>query len=298
MKQEVPKIPNLKVLCLTLGISENDLVSVLQNIDSYYYRLEKIKKDHKGVPVLDKEGKPKIRVLYPSEGLLKIIQQKISKRILLKVVLPINIKGGVKGADNIKNASYHIGNKYKFATDLKDFFPSISEKTVFHTFRRLGYVPKISEFLAKLITYQGYVPQGAPTSTAIANLVFLPIDQKIIAFCDERKIKYSRFVDDLSFSAAFDFRAESISLIKMVTPSFKISRKKTFFTSGKAKFTGLWVGVSSLDVDEAFKQRMNDDPKKKDGETTPRTRYYRRVRNSKQAKNAKNNTTAPKTIHQ
>ena len=172
---------------------------------------------------------------------------------------------------------------------MKDFFPSISDLVVFQMFRRLGYYPNISAALTKLVTYQGAVPQGSPTSTDIANLVFLPIDYEIIVFCQERKIKYSRFVDDLSFSAAFEFKEECFSIIKMITPHFQISRKKTFFTSGKAKFTGLWVGVSSLNVDDAFKQKMTDDALQQKGQITPRGRYYKRVRNA-----MKNINKAPK----
>lgn len=280
MNQSPPKIPSLKVLGYVLGVAESDLNEVLKDIDKYYYRDEKPKFDGKGFPVLDKNGKPKIRVLYPSTGYLKRIQKRIRIKILTKVNLPKSIKGGVKRQDNIKNARYHVGHKYKFATDLKDFFPSISDLIVFQMFCRLGYFPNISEALTKLVTYQGAVPQGAPTSTDIANLVFLPIDYEIIAFCQERNIKYSRFVDDLSFSAAFDFREEALSLIKMITPHFQISRKKTFFTSGKAKFTGLWVGVSSLDVDDPFKQKMADDTLQQKGQNTPRRRYYKRVRNA------------------
>ncbi len=284
MRQDLPKIPNLKVLCLILGITESDLTQVLQSIDSYYYRFEKPKLDEKNLPTLDKNGKPKTRILYPSSGLLKTIQGRIRKKILTKVHLPKNIKGGVKKQDNIKNAGYHVGNKYKFATDLKDFFPSISEKAVFHTFKELGYYPHVSKILAKLVTFQGKVPQGAPSSTDIANLVFLHIDQKIIFFCQSRNIKYTRFVDDLSFSAAFDFLEESRALIKMITPYFKISREKTFYTSGKAKFTGIVVGNSSLDLDESFKQKMKKDSIIAEGKLTPRGRYYRRVRNAKRSK--------------
>lgn len=290
MNPSPPKIPNIKVLSHILGVAESDLNEVLKDINKYYYRDEKPKLDGRGLPVLDKNGKPKIRVLYPSTGLLKKIQVRVRIKILTTINLPKNIKGGIKGQDNIKNARYHVGNKYKFATDLKDFFPSISEPVVFQMFRRLGYYPNVSDALTKLVTYQGAVPQGSPTSTDIANLVFLPIDYEIMAFCQERKIKYSRFVDDLSFSAAFDFREESFSLIKMITPHFRISRKKTFFTCGKAKFTGLWVGVSSLNVDDAFKQKMVDDALQQKGQITPRGRYYKRVRNA-----MKNANKAPKS---
>ena len=291
MNSSLPKIPNIKVLSLILGVAENDLNEVLKDIDKYYYRDEKPKLDEKGFPVFDKNGKAKVRVLFPSTGLLKKIQGRVRIRILTTMRLPKNIKGGVKGEDNIKNARYHVGNKYKFATDLKDFFPSISESVVFKMFRWLGYYPKVADALTKLVTYQGAVPQGAPTSTDIANLVFLPIDYEIITFCQERKIKYSRFVDDLSFSAAFDFKEESFFLVRMISPHFRISRKKTFFTSGKAKFTGLWVGVSSLNVDDAFYQKMIDDSIQQKEQITPRRRYYKRVRNAmKNANKALKNT--------
>lgn len=286
MNQSLPKIPNTKVLCLTIGIPEESLTELLANIETYYYQKEEQKLDQEGLPILNKEGIPKVRILNPSTGLLKKVQSKIKNRILAKVQMPNNIRGGVRGQDNIKNARYHVGNKFKFATDLKDFFPSISEIAVFETFIRLGYYPKVSEVLSKLLTYRGKVPQGAPTSTHIANIVFLPIDYKIISFCGDRGIKYTRYIDDLSFSAPYDFLKECSVLIKIIAPHFKISRKKTFYTSGKAKFTGLWVGNNSLDVDEMFKQKMQAETTDIKGQSSPRAHYYKRVKNAMKNKKA------------
>lgn len=291
MNQILPKIPNINALCYVLGVKKTDLDSLLSDPEKYYYKTVKTKVNAEGVPVLDKFGNPKVRILFPSTGLLKSVQSKIRKKILTQVTLPRNIKGGVKGQDNIKNARFHVGNKYKFATDLRDFFPSISEASVAKMFRSLGYYPKISTILAKLVTYQGAVPQGAPTSTDLANLVFLPIDKKLIAFCSKRNIKYTRFVDDLSFSAGFNFEKDTTAIINLITPYFEISRNKTFFTSGKAKFTGVEVGVSSLDTDDVFKRKMlEDESKYKDG-ISPRLRYYKRVRNATKISNK-----APKIV--
>ena len=61
------------------------------------------------------------------------------------------------------------------------------------------------ELLTHLTTNNYALPQGTPTSTAIANIVFLPIDNKLIDYCIQKKLTYTRYVDDLVFSSHFDF---------------------------------------------------------------------------------------------
>src|SRR5690606_10788268 len=99
--------------------------------------------------------------------------KRIQKNILLKIDLPNYAFGAVKGKDNVDNAKQHQGKKYKFTTDLKDFFPSITNKAVNEMFVSQGFSHKVSGLLTKLTTYKGKIPQGAPTSSTLANLVFI-----------------------------------------------------------------------------------------------------------------------------
>lgn len=242
------KIYKLEHLAFLLQISLNDLKDISSNISKYYYQIEKTK--------LDKNGKQKVRIITPSTEKLKQIQKKIHQKILIKIPLPQNITGAVKGSDNIKNAKYHQGNKYKFATDLKSFFPSVSHHHVIKTLLKHGCSKQVASLITKLTTYKGELPQGAPTSSTLANLVFLPTDFKLINFCKEHDIKYTRYVDDLSFSAKKDFKEKSLEILNIIKEDqFKISHKKTFYTSGVAEFTGIQVKNNTINVPQRIREK-------------------------------------------
>ncbi len=103
------------------------------------------------------------------------------------------------------------------------------------------------------------VPQGAPTSTSIANLVFHPIDQKLIKVCEKSNITYSRFIDDLTFSSKEDFKNIIPELLKIIVDSsFRISAKKTFYKTRKVVITGVEVGVNSFNVPKKVITKLND----------------------------------------
>jgi len=259
-KIKTVEIKTIKHLNYVLGCNTNELEKILSNIDKYYYEKREIKYDKNGKPRLDKNGNIEVRIITPSKGELKSLQKIIHRKILTKIMLPENIKGSVKGSDSIKNAKFHQGNKYKFATDLKKFFPSISHYDVMKMLLENGFSKKVASIITKLTTYKGKLPQGTPTSPTIANLVFLPIDYQIIDFCRINDIKYTRYVDDLSFSAKHDFQQETLILLKLVKKGgFKISHKKTFYTSGIAEFTGIVVGNNTINIPERIRKKLERD---------------------------------------
>ena len=81
-----------------------------------------------------KNGRQKRRIINPSTLKLKEIQKRINKSILNKMSIPKYIFGGAKGKDNVLNAKQHQGKKFKFITDLTNFFPSITNKMVYDMF--------------------------------------------------------------------------------------------------------------------------------------------------------------------
>jgi RNA-directed DNA polymerase len=88
--------------------------------------------------------------------------------------------------------------------DLEHFFPSITLEAVEKEFRELGYSKMVSKLLSKLCTRDGCLPQGAPTSPYLSNLIFKKADASISEYCKQKKIRYTRYADDLSFSGDFD----------------------------------------------------------------------------------------------
>jgi RNA-directed DNA polymerase len=88
--------------------------------------------------------------------------------------------------------------------DIINFFPSIKLENIEKIFKDLGYSDLISNLLAKLCTRNKELPQGAPTSPYLSNIFFKPIDDIIANFCIPKKIRYTRFADDLTFSGDFE----------------------------------------------------------------------------------------------
>lgn len=224
-----------------LKVKEEEVGSILNKIDSYYYTKVESKLDKNGNPII-KNGKEVSRVLTPSKGKLKHIQSLIKGRILRSFDFPEFIQGGVRGKDNISNAKRHKGMKYHFVSDIKDFFPFVTNKMIYNMFVQNGFSPDVSSLLTKLTTFDGHLPQGTPTSTYLANLVALPLDYSIIEYCNNMNIIYTRFVDDLSFSSSYDFK-QNIPDIKSIVKSFGFhmhsSNKKTHYKVGPIIITGV-----------------------------------------------------------
>jgi len=243
------KINELKKFCATIRFKPTEVKDLISRIDDYYKEWIEQKIDRKtGLPKKYKDGTIKHRIIRPSSKKLKAIQTNIKDDILSKITLPDCVHGGVKGRSNITNAKPHQGNKYKFATDLQEFYPNISSQIVYDTFLNLGFSHHYSHWLTTLTTWKYELPQGTPTSTHIANLVFLETDLQLIDLCKKNNITYTRYVDDLTFSSQKDFRHLLNDILNTVTANnFKLSYRKTKY-SGEQTITGIDVFLHKIDA--------------------------------------------------
>lgn len=244
----------LKRLSAIVNFSPERIKYAIDNINEFYSEHTTPKKNKKGNVLCYVDGTPKTRTICPSRGDLKFLQHRLKNRVLNQYVLPKNIHGGVKGRSNITNAKVHQGNKYIFMTDLQNFYPSISSKMVYSAMVALGAKPYFASHISKLTTWKNKVPQGAPTSTHISNLVFFATDKKLIELCDQRGITYTRYIDDLTFSSPKDFREDIDEILRIIqNDGFKISRRKTVY-GGKIKvITGIEVYHNKIDVPEKIR---------------------------------------------
>ncbi|WP_010665274.1 reverse transcriptase family protein [Marinilabilia salmonicolor] len=243
-------INTLKHLAFILKVNLSEIESIIQNIDKYY--TERV------ITKEGKNGKTKSRTINPSHNRLKVIQKRIQKNILLNVRLPDYAYGAVKGRDNVDNTNVHKGKKYKFTTDLRNFFPSISHHHVFKMFRLNDFSPEVSRVLTQLTTYKGKLPQGSPTSSTIANLVFVQTGNNLSLFAKQYNITFTSFVDDLTFSSPVDFKEKSNMIIEMVTKDgFKISHNKTNYSRNPI-VTGLIPMNNYLRLPDSFMDKLKD----------------------------------------
>jgi hypothetical protein len=158
---------------------------------------------------------------------LKRLQRRINESLLRPVGLPNYLCGGVRGRRVLDNVLLHFGAPELVVLDIKRFFPSITNEHVYSVWRDLlDCSPDISGLLTRLTTFERHLPQGAPTSTSIANLVLYSVDGAIRAQCAGRGITYSSWVDDLAFSGRNVSRILEVAIPTLNRAGFSISRRK------------------------------------------------------------------------
>lgn len=220
IKNKVPVIFSTKHLALLIGMQPSYLRYIINNRDDQYhhFKIEK-RRQYKG------QEKKYRDIMAPSEA-LKAIQQWINTYILQQVKLHNKCRGFRKGLSIRDNALPHAKKKYIFKADLLKFFNTINEKRVYGVFRSLGYHPNLARDLAILCTAQQephywndlkpkevarlgeliddrlpVLPQGAPTSPALANIIATRMDMRLDKLAKKRKLVYTRYADDLCFSS-------------------------------------------------------------------------------------------------
>lgn len=195
---DLPVIYSIKHLSELVGYSQSYLTRSIIST-SFFYRHFKIKK---------KNGK--FRCISEPLPSLKEIQHFILKDILYTQKVSKYCKSYIPKKNIKEYLKFHVNEKEILTLDLKDFFPSIKFELVHNYFSQLGYSSDVSFYLSCITTYcdkqkkfdekERYLPQGAPTSPYLSNLILRDFDNYIGAYCSEVKIKYTRYADDLAFS--------------------------------------------------------------------------------------------------
>jgi RNA-directed DNA polymerase len=133
---------------------------------------------------------------------LAVIQKWIADHVLAIFAesFACGVVGYIKGRNIVDHVSPHRNSECVLKLDLKDFFPSISVRDVTAIFLSIGYSVKIARTLAALVTKDGVLPQGACTSPQLSNIYMKNFDEAITQYCDERKLIYTRYADDIVVS--------------------------------------------------------------------------------------------------
>lgn len=153
-----------------------------------------------------------------------------------------------KGSDSkgiYTNAASHQGCVWLLNMDLKDFFPSIHYERVLNYFTSLGYVDDVSRGLTEICTYQRKLPQGAPTSPMLSNLIARDLDLACEELARIKGCQYTRYADDLTFSGMnLESRVTPEDVTEIVLSNgFRVNRNKT-----KEKVRGQRQLVTGLTV--------------------------------------------------
>lgn len=158
---------------------------------------------------------------------LKSVQRRIYKEFLKPLLAPAHLHGCVPGRSPLTNAQVHAEQSWLLRVDVKKFFPSISPRHVYAVWiDHVGCSPPVASLLTRLTTFKFSLPQGAPTSPALANLVLANVDREILERAKKDGSRYTRYVDDLAISGNDPRYLVQDVIALLQHQGFKISRKK------------------------------------------------------------------------
>lgn len=247
MNQRGSGIQDKRDLCRKLRIQYRLLTYILykKGIDSFYEQF-KISKKSGGIRIISAPKRP-----------LKFVQKRLAQMLQTfydgSTTKKNNIAHGfLKSRSIITNARNHRNKRYVINIDLENFFDS------FHFGRVCGFFEKNKNFLfpkevavtlAQLTCYEGSLPQGAPCSPIITNLICQILDYRVLRIAKKFKLNYTRYADDLTFSTNDrKFVNEYDEFIKQVEAEiiragFRMNTKKTRFMykDSRQVVTGLVV---------------------------------------------------------
>ncbi|TYC64489.1 RNA-directed DNA polymerase [Rhodobacterales bacterium] len=217
--ENIPSLLTLNHLATRVGVNVKELRQFVDRTDLDAYQRFSIRKRRGGRRFIS----------IPAPQLMRT-QRWINEFILKPLPVHGSSHAFERHSSIVKAASVHCGARWLIKIDVEDFFGSISEIQVFRLFRSLEYQPLVSFELARLCTIGtsphsprkeypnwrvhkrnkiiqgysqqllGYLPQGAPSSPRLSNLIMKPLDEALYLEAKQKGLYYTRYSDDLCFS--------------------------------------------------------------------------------------------------
>lgn len=178
----------------------------------------------------DKPDGSKRKINNPEDNLKKI-QKKLFK-LLNRIEKPEWVISGKKGKSYVDNAKMHQFNNNICTIDIEKFYDSTKEIYVYNFFKNtMNMSTDIATILTSLVTFEGRIPTGIPTSQLIAFLSYKDIFTKIYEICQKQDITFSLYVDDITLSSnkiiSKNIKYKINSLLNL--SNLNIKKSKTYF---------------------------------------------------------------------
>jgi len=268
---DIPRLATLGELCVWLGVTRAEL-DWFADLRRTHGRAQTRALQHYDYAIVPKRSGG-VRLLEAPKPRLKALQRKILRAILDPVPVHPAAFGFVSGRNCIAGAARHCGEAMVVTADLRDFFLTAPMGRVYGLFRALGYPHRVAEALTRLCGTQTpravwerlpeparrdfqarrrfaqlHLPQGAPTSPKLANLVAFQLDVRLAGLARRRDAAYSRYADDLAFSGDGIFAEKTEEFVALLSriareEGFELNVKKTRFmpASTRQRVTGIVV---------------------------------------------------------
>ena len=240
-----PQRHSRRWLAHTLGVPLSTLVSLAATSASHYRPFPVTRGD-------------KTRLIDNPDRTLKNIQRRIRSKLLVIQPLSDSVHGCVKQRSTLTNASTHLGHPSIASIDIRDFYPNVDFNKVYRLWATLGLGPKLAGILTKLTTTRGRLPQGAPTSDAIANLILSPVDEEIRAVAETLQLSYTRYLDNLDLAGVRSRESIPLAVNALQREGFGVRHRKTFNAGpGRAHVvTGYNVNGPRPSVPKAYRMSV------------------------------------------
>lgn len=240
----------LSSLTKDLGFSAQALYGLSCHLGSHYRKVE--------IP----KGNEEVRKLYVPDEFLKAVQRRIAEKLLAHEPISPFATAYRFGGSTKANAAPHVGKPVLLKLDIRKFFDHV----IYSQVKKMAFpAERYSEqnriLLSILCTYKDALPQGAPTSPAISNIILREFDDAVGQWCRKRDITYTRYCDDMSFSGDFE-PGEVREFVKRELRKmgfFLNDQKTTVLRKGQKKIvTGIVVN-EKLNVSVDYRRKLRQE---------------------------------------
>jgi len=233
-----------------LGISAKTLYAVSNNLGKHYHNA-KLPKKSGGY-----------RNLSVPDEVLKSIQRRIADVLLIHRPTSRYAKAYRFGSSTLRNAKHHVGKQVVLKLDILHFFDSIRYSTVKDkVFPAEIYAEPLRILLTMLCYHKDALPQGAPSSPAITNIILYAFDEQIGQWCRDQGIAYTRYCDDMTFSGDFD-PAEVVRFVRLELKKmgFLLNEQKTKVQRPGQQQTVTGIVVNEkLSIPAAYRRKLRQE---------------------------------------
>jgi RNA-directed DNA polymerase len=181
---------SIRQLALAVGLDPEGLIGLAARAERLYTEKRRTRR-----------GKVR-RLRIPSDELMAV-QRAIHKKVLVPLVTPPRAHpcaACCPTRGTMWAAERHAGYPVLYQVDLRDFYPSATATMVRAALVRNGAQADVADLLIRLTTIANQLPQGAPTSPALGELVLYPLDQRLASLADQNRVAYTRYADNMLFS--------------------------------------------------------------------------------------------------
>lgn len=242
----LPPLSTVRTLPFVFGVS-NSIVNRMRRSPDTYYRSFTLPKRSGGQ-----------RWIRAPRAALKVIQRWIHDWILTTMTPSLIATAFVSGRGIFTNAAPHIGKRNLLKTDIVDFFGSVRRQEVESVFSGTGFSSPVAAQLADLTTLQESLPQGAPSSPLLSNLVTRQLDSDLQAFANERQSDVTRYADDLAISSsAYEYGPADLAILAglLEAHGYQMNESKTHLIGGGYRHVIAGVSTSKAAMYPRSKRR-------------------------------------------